>query len=174
MAWQEELTLITRHWINDLSEQPVYSDERIQQLITIAAQYVTKEIGLDSTYTINIVSPDIVPDPTLLETKDLTFITLVSLKASCMLDQSSLRTKAAMEGIRASLGPASLSVGGSIQGLKVILDQGPCMLYEQLKIEHEIGNASIFQAVLSPFVGNNFDPSSIRAYSELRDRPFYS
>jgi hypothetical protein len=174
MSWQQELTIITRHWINDFSDPPTYSDERIEQLLTIAAQYVVAEVNLDTNYTIDINSPNITPDPTNPENKDVVFITLVGLKASCMLDQSSLRTKAAMEGVRAALGPASLSVSGGSQAYKYILDVGPCALYNQLKMEYEIGNSSIFRAILSPFVGNNFDPSYLRSYSDPRGRSFYS
>ena len=56
--------------INDLSDTPTYSDERVQQLIVVAAQYViVKEVDLTVDYTINIVNPDITPDPVLAEDK---------------------------------------------------------------------------------------------------------
>jgi hypothetical protein len=35
---------------------------------------------------------------------------------------------------------------------------GPCKLYEQLMMDHNIGNATAVRAILSPFVGNDFDP----------------
>ena len=98
MSWNVEMPLIVRSWINDLSDTPTYSDERVQQLIVVAAQYVIKEVDLTVDYTINIVNPDITPDPVLAEDKDLDFISLTSLKAVCILDQSSLRTKCCYRG----------------------------------------------------------------------------
>lgn len=46
MSWQLEIPIIVRSWINDLSDSPTYSDERIQQLILVAGQYVSLEVNL--------------------------------------------------------------------------------------------------------------------------------
>lgn len=173
MSWNIEMPLIVRSWINDLSDSPTYSDERIQQLIVVAAQYVTKDVDLTNDYTINIVNPDISPDPTLLADKDLDFIGLTALKASCMLDQSSLRTRAATDGIRASLGPAQLAVGGSLRGYEVILNQGPCAMYSKMVEDYQIGQVAAIHAILSPFVGNKFDSRYLQDYSN-RSRDFFS
>ena len=115
MSWSVEIPVIVRTLINDLSENPTYSDDRLLQVITVAAKYVQFDVNLDHLYTIDVVTPNITPDPTT--DNDSIFISLVSLKAACIIDQSTLRTKAAMEGIRATLGPAQLSVGGSLAGL---------------------------------------------------------
>ena len=32
MSWNVEMPLIVRSWINDLSDTPTFSDERVQQL----------------------------------------------------------------------------------------------------------------------------------------------
>jgi hypothetical protein len=171
MSWKKEIPIIVRTLINDLSETPNYSDERIIQVISVAAKYVQFDVVLDNSYTINVVNPSITPDPTT--TDDSIFISLVSLKTACIIDQSVLRTKAAMEGIRAALGPAQLSVGGSLAGIKLILEQGPCAAYEELTSHWDVKEATAIRAVLSPFVGNKFDPNSIR-YSSDRSRDFYS
>ena len=64
MSWQIELPLIVRSWINDLSDTPTYSDERIQQLLVVAAQHVVQQVDLTTKYTVNIINPDLSPDPT--------------------------------------------------------------------------------------------------------------
>lgn len=172
MSWKKEIPIIVRTLINDLSEDtPTYSDERILQVVAVAAKYVQFDVVLDQKYVINVVNPTITPDPTAGD--DSIFISLVSLKTACIIDQSVLRTKAAMEGIRAALGPASLSVGGSLAGIKLILEQGPCAAYEELTSHWDVKEATAIRAVLSPFVGNQFDPSAIR-YSSDRSRDFYS
>lgn len=158
MYWEIEIPIIVRSLINDLGATPTYSDDRILQLAVVAANYVTKEANLSKTYTIDIVNIDITPDPSDNTTRDTDFISFICLKSACLLDQSTFRTKAALEGIRTALGPANLSVSGNLAGYKTILEQGPCKLYEQLLMDHNIGNATAVKAVLSPFVGNNFDP----------------
>jgi hypothetical protein len=171
MSWNIELPIIVRTLINDLSDNPTYSDERLLQILVVAAKYVQFDVVLDYSYVLNITSPDIIPDPTI--NNDSIFISLVCLKAACMVDQSSVRTKAALEGIRASLGPASLSVGGSLQGLQMILDHGPCAAYDQLTSHWDVKEATAVRAVLSPFVGNKFDPSSLTYPGDSR-RDIYS
>ena len=172
--WILEIPLIVRVWINDLADNPTYSDDRLQQVIIVAGQYVTREINLDTEYSCDILNLDISPDPSLSQNRDEAFITFVALKSACILDQSTFRTKAASEGIRAGLGAANVSVAGNLKGYKEILDKGPCAMYEKLRMEYEIGNAQNYiNAVLSPSVGNNFDPSSMnRDHSRFRN--FYS
>jgi len=140
MSWQIEIPIIVRTLINDLGDQPVYSDERIQQVIAVAAKYVQFDVVLDYTYNIDVANPNITPDPT--NNKDEIFISLVSLKAACIIDQSTFRTKAAMEGIRAALGPASLTVIGQSSAWKTILEQGPCALYDELTSHWDVKDAS--------------------------------
>jgi len=167
MSWQNEISIITRVWINDISDSPVYSDERLLQLITVAAKYVQFEIDLKNKYNIDIINSQISPDP--VDIKDDAFISFVSLKSACLLDQSTFRIKAANEGVKAALGPASLWINGNSTAYETILNKGPCFMYDQLKTEYEIGNASVFEAIIGPFRGNKFDPDlqrSQEAYSQ--------
>lgn len=174
--WQVEVPIIIRNLINDLDSPPVYSDARIIQLITVAGNYVIGEVNLDVAYNIDVVAQTISPDPSDPSTRDTDFVGFLALKASCILDQSTFRTKAAMEGIRTALGSANLSIAGNIAGYKTILDQGPCALYEQLALDHNIGNATAVRAVLSPFVGNNFDPRYLLrgSFRSTNSNDFYS
>jgi hypothetical protein len=171
MSWNVELPLIVRTLINDLSDTPTYSDERILQTIVVAAKYVQFDVVLDHSYTLDIVNPNITPDPTTDD--DSIFISLTCLKAACIIDQSAVRTKAALEGIRAALGPAQLSVGGSLAGLKMILEIGPCAAYDELTSHWDVKEATAVRAVLSPFVGNRFDPTSLTYPGDPR-RDIYS
>jgi hypothetical protein len=170
MSWQVEIPIIVRTLINDMSENPSFSDDRLLQVIAVSAKYVQFDVVLDHTYTIDVVNPNITPDPT--EHDDSIFISLVSLKSACIVDQSALRTRAAMEGIRAVLGPAQLSVAGSLAGLKMILEEGPCAAYEELTSHWDVKEATAIRAVLSPFVGNKFDPRYLQNHS-YRSRYFY-
>jgi hypothetical protein len=170
MSWNIELPIIVRTLISDLSDSPTYSDERLLQIIAVAAKYVQFDVVLDNAYSVNVVNPDIIPDPTTLD--DSIFISLVSLKSACLVDQSVLRTKAALEGIRAALGPAQLSVGGSLEGLRMIIKEGPCAAYEELTSHWDVKEATAIRAILSPFVGNRFDPTSLTYPGDPRRNMF--
>lgn len=159
MSWNIEMPIIVRTLINDLSDSPTYSDERLLQVISVAAKYVQFDVVLDQAYAVNVVNPDIAPDPTI--SNDNIFVSLTCLKAACIVDQSTLRTKAAMEGIRAALGPAQLSVANSLAGIRLIIEQGPCAAYDELTSHWDVKEATAIRAVLSPFVGNRFDPTSL-------------
>lgn len=165
MSWQNEMTIMVRTLINDAVEPYQFSDERIQQTILVAGKYVQFDVVLDHPYTIDVVNSTINPDPTV--DQDEIFIILTSLKAACLVDQGTLRTKAAMDGVRAVLGPASLSVGGSSAGWEMILKHGPCKLYDDLVEHWDVANASAIAAVLGPFSGNQFDPELQRAKSRF-------
>jgi hypothetical protein len=174
MSWQNELTIITRTLINDLNEPYEYSDARIQQVITVAAKYVQFDVNLDYSYAIDVVNNNISPDPTT--NNDSIFVSLICLKAACIVDQGTFRTKAALEGIRTALGPASLSFGGSLTGWQAIIDHGACGLYEELTSHWDVKNATAFAAVLSPFVSNRFDPRYLRTgpLRNVGNNDFYS
>lgn len=171
MSWQIQIPIIVRTLINDFSDNPTYSDERLLQTIVVAATYVQFDVVLDHSYVVDVVNPNITPDPTV--DNDSIFISLVSLKTACIIDQSNFRTKAAMEGIRAALGPAQLWVNGSLAGWKEILSHGPCALYDGLVEHWDVSNATAIAAVLSPFVGNKFDPYML-PHTEHRGRNLYS
>ena len=44
MSWQIELPIIVRTLINDLDVTPTYTDDRLQQTLVVAAQYVNREM----------------------------------------------------------------------------------------------------------------------------------
>lgn len=176
MSWQLEIPLIVRTLINDMDPaNPTYSDDRILQIITVSAKYVQFDVVLDQSYIVDVVNKTITPDPTTIN--DSIFISLVGLKSACIIDQSTLRTKAALEGIRAALGPAQLSIAGSLSGFDLIIDKGPCAAYDELTSHWDVKEATAVRAILSPFAGNKFDPRYLQS-SDLPSRStrdgFYS
>ena len=100
MSWDIEIPIIVRTLVNDLEVQPVYSDERLKQIICVAGKYVQIDVSLDNTYNCDVTNLIITPDP--IDIKDDIFSGLLALKAACIIDHSTLRTKAATEGIRAA------------------------------------------------------------------------
>lgn len=174
MSWQNELTTIVRTLINDLDEPYDYSDARIQQVLVVASKYVQFDVNLEHSYSVDVVNNNISPDPT--QDDDSIFISLVCLRAACIIDQGTFRTKAAIEGIRTALGPASIAFSGTLSGWGAIIEHGACGLYQELTDHWDVKNASAIRAILSPFVGNKFDPRYLMR-GPIRDRTnndFYS
>lgn len=167
MSWKTELPVIVRTLINDLVEPYSFTEERILQTLVVAAKYVQFDVVLDHRYVSDVINVELDPDPTIDD--DDIFIDLTCLKAACMIDQGTFRAKAAMEGIRAALGPAQLSVGGNADAWKIMLDEGPCGLYSSLVEHWDVANASAVRAILGPFSGNKFDPE----FQYMRERYNY-
>lgn len=159
MSWQNHLITVVRVLINDFNEPYEFSDDRMLQVITVAAKYVQFDVNLDHLYQVDIINLNITPDPT--DDNDEIFLNLVGLKAACLFDQSAYRTKAAMEGIKTALGSATLNINGNADAWKSILEHGACGVYEELTSHWDVMNATAIAAVLSPFAGNKFNPRAI-------------
>ena len=174
MAWQDEMIITTRVLVNDLNTPYEFSDDRITQILVVSGKYVQFDVNLQHVYNIDVVNQTISPDPTV--TNDSIFTSLVCLKASCIIDQSTYRTKAALEGIRTALGPAQLSITGQSAAWKTMLDKGPCAAYDELTSHWDVKEATAIAAVLSPFVSNRFDPRYLNAgpFRNAGNNDFYS
>ena len=158
-VWQDEMVLMFRVLINDMTSTPTYTDQRLEQILAVAALYVVQDITFDNTYTISIIPVSISPDP--VEANDSAFMNFVILRAACIADQGLLRSKALISGLKARCGPAVLETMGHLDGFKELITIGPCAAYDKLKKSYIFGNAELIKAVLSPFVSNDFSPDSL-------------
>ncbi len=173
-TWEYEMVTMLRFLINDLEDSPTYSDTRLRQLMVIAAQIVNQEMTFNNNYTINFGSLLISPDPTVAAYRDNAFINLCVLKAACLSDETTYRSRALLEGINARLGPGGLTVSGNLNGFMNILKVGPCKSYADLKKQYQFSDLRHIKAIFSPFVGNNFDPSYLSSTASIQtsDNPY--
>ena len=173
MAWDTTMTTFVRVIIDDLDTPYDYADSRIKTLLIHAAQLVYQEVDFATTYTISTTAETISPDPTLSASKDDDFFNLIVLKAACIMDQGKYRTAIIQSGLKAKAGPASLDTTGYNKGFEDLLKSGftPCAAYEKARYDKMFGDGNVCKAILSPFVGNDFDPRSIDSYGEtMRSR----
>ena len=163
MAWQTDLVTMLRNVIFDVdSTNYTYTDNRLKEMLVVSSHLVTQDIAFDTTYTITISTTGISPDPTdSTDANSIAFQNFVVLKAACLADQSTLRTKALAAGVTAKLGPASIRTNSNLRGFEILFNEGPCSAYSSLKWEYEMGDSKAIRAILSPFVGNTFDPASL-------------
>jgi hypothetical protein len=170
--WPTEMIAALRVIINDF-DATSYTDSRLTQILVAAAMTVRQEVRSSTTYTISMGTRTISPDPADPDDKDYNFLSLVVLKAACMLDINDLRLKAAKEGVRATCGPITAEVrSGSNNGYKLVVESGPCEMYASLKekinFRDPMEAGTGFRAILSPFVSNTFAPKGNEYNSEDR------
>ena len=94
MSWQGQMSTIVRHLINDVDATSYkFSTERIETTILVAAQLTTMNVDFNNTYTLNVEQCQLSPDPTDDATLDAAFITLISLRAACIIIGSEIRSE---------------------------------------------------------------------------------
>lgn len=172
MTWQDITIPMLRVLIGDMGETPTYSDDRLIQILLVSAMFVKNEISFSTTYTIDIINETISPDPST----DEVFLTLFVMYAACAADISTYRSKALLDGISARCGPVSMTVNGHSRSFKDLLSMGPCATYAAMKTAYlfDGGQAGAFcHAILSPFIGNNFDPANLASESLEDNRAYY-
>jgi|TARA_R110000744_G_scaffold238416_1_gene355902 hypothetical protein len=166
MSWKTIGRTMLRAMLDDPSST-TYTDSRLDSLLITSAYFLPIEINFVTNYTVDIVAEAIAPDPaSALDGVD--FIALMVLKAACMADTGSFRTRALIQGVSASLGPASLQTGGYGAQLLNLLNLGPCKAYEELKEQYNFSykGKQVIRAIMGPFVSNDFNPSAQRGHFE--------
>jgi hypothetical protein len=156
MAWQDTAVPILRTLLNDAGcGEKTYSESRLEELCIASAHFNVQELPFSTDYTISIPDATITPDPE----SDVEFINFMVLRAACIADQGTFRERALLAGLEARCGPAILKTMQHVGGFQTLLTEGPCKAFEELKQDYIFGNTDIIRAVLSPFVGNEFQPN---------------
>lgn len=151
MSWQTECTRLLRHMINDLGVSPKYGDDRLEELIIVAAQFVQQEVSLTQVYVVDLDECKLDPDPTVRTNRDDSFINLILLKAACIIDQSEARS-ASGKAISISDSGSRIDLRGNLAGALKILEKGWCEAYKETKLEYELDRmGTAGKAILSPF-----------------------
>jgi len=155
MDWQTELTRVLRYTINDLDpDTPIYSDERLQEQILVAATYVLAEIDFPTKYQVVISSGTLTPDPTTTSPIDDAFITLTTLKAAAQIEYGEYR--AAMGGIvKVSDGTSSYDGTAKVLAYKLAFANGMAQMYKDFRKEYKFGTYIPGKLIATPFSSPN-------------------
>ena len=169
MAWDDEMVAIVRTMVNDTSDTPTYSDDRLEGALVVAARLVNMELDFPVDYKANASAGSITPDPTVTSAtaaRDENFINLVCVKAACVIDRGSA-ILAAGQAILVKDGTSLVDLRDTWKAKLGLLSKGWCAVYEQLKAEYAASQqeAAVGAAILAPF----------RLYSGFGgDQPFYT
>jgi hypothetical protein len=169
MAWQTDMVSMLRILLNDNGDTPTFTDLRLEQLLVVAAQFVNQDIDFVKEYTIGIGALSITPDPTATATRDDVFTNFTVMKAACIADISTYRTKLIISGLNIKCAQMGISTVSHLDGFKELLSLGPCAAYDKMKKQYEFGDSRIAKIILSPFISNNFDPDTLNLVSKDTD-----
>lgn len=150
MSFDVECPRMIRHLVDDLSDTPTYSDDRLTELTILAAQMVNSEVVLPISYSFDLDNLTFTPDPTN-NPRDEALINLIVLKAACIIDQSEAR-KAAGQGIAIQDNRSSIDLRARAGNRLALIKEGWCKSYAQAKFEYQSGMGAMSgHAILSPF-----------------------
>lgn len=169
MAWQNEMTIIIRHIIDDLDPTAYqFSDDRIEEAILVAAQLIHNEMEFNVDYTIEVDNRTLSPDPTLTpvspSNKDDDFIALCCLRTGILFTASQLKTYS-LKAIAIRDGASSLDMRGVIVGLKALHDD-LVKKYEDVKLDYQTSKLGLGKVILSPYSPGS--DSANRGYIDYR------
>lgn len=155
MSWKTEIIEQVRIIINDIDSPQTYTDSRIERVVIIAAFQSLKEIDFSTTYSINIATQTISPDPTSSASRDADFINLVSLKTACLMLTGELR-KYSLGSVSITDGPSTINMGQVFTNLQKTYNE-ILRQYEKYKVTYQSSNVG--QAVSTPTTVQNIYPT---------------
>lgn len=153
MAWQTEMVRLVRVMLADMSDPPLYADGRLQELLVATSQLVINELTFSRAYTPDLGSLTISPDPCdrVAGTRDDSYVNLICLKACCILERGEVRS-AASQAISIRDGTSAIDLRGAMEGKLKLLDKGWCAVYEDAKLEYQMGQVRVAGAcIMGPF-----------------------
>ena len=162
MTWQNEMVRIVRFLINDL-DATTYEDCRLEETILVAVQLLIDQLDFANTYTVDVDSLVLSPDPTTLTTKDNFFINVASIKAACIVLGSEAKTLAA-QSARIKDGPSSIDISSAYQSVHQLYKE-LCDKLDKMILDYNAGNSVAGQAVLTPYTYEGIDGTVIRNFN---------
>ena len=151
MAWTSDLVTMVRVLTNDISVPQKYTDAYLESVLVVAGIIVNSEFPFNYDYLYSISGLTISPDP--VTNRDMYFMSLVPLKAACILTQGEFK-QALGQGIKVRDGDSAIDTSVSFRGYRDILEMGPCAAYEKLKwklLTEISGGAGVGKAVVGPY-----------------------
>jgi len=149
MSWQGQMSTIVRYLIDDIdSDSYTFSPHRIETTILVAAQLTQINVDFNKTYSVNVENCTLSPDPTV-ETEDHAFITLICLRAACIIVGGQIRSESG-NSISIKDGPSAIDLRGVTNTL-IVLHKDLCEKYNEAEMGYRAGSSIAGQAILGPY-----------------------
>jgi hypothetical protein len=153
----DQLVLILRALTGDLDTPYDYTDSKLRKLLGAAAGIVISDISLYRGYSVSSIDPSTGVFSIGGEI-DETFSSLITLKASCLLNTAQAAYNARYSGFSAWCDRSRISASEGSGLWDLIINKGPCESYKELKREvllRRINQGLNCKAILSTFSYTN-------------------
>lgn len=157
MTWQNEITRMVRFLVNDI-DATSYTDDRLEETILVAAQLLLSSMDFEQSYTVDVDSLVLTPDPTA-SPKDNFFINVLAIKTATIILGSEAKTLAA-QSYRIKDATSSIDISSAYQSIHQLYLE-LCDKLDKMIIDYRAGNSIAGQAVLTPYTwegGNLGEP----------------
>ncbi len=156
--WSPHAITMFRVFSGDLESEPTWSDSRIIQILVASAYSVISEMSTCiEVPTLNLCTGEFSADPFTYSG----FVNLWILRAVCLVDQGLTRSRAITEGVKAVCGPASLQVLEGGKTYQMLLSDGACSAFKDLKedlcFRNPVISANYCKQIVSVFTSPNFN-----------------
>lgn len=172
MVWNEDLVIMLRAEIGDLSSTS-YTDDRLIQVLVYAAYTVYQSATFVNPYVINIANLSITPDPIAINDYDFSVLTVY--KAACIVLTGEAKEKGS-KAISIKDGPSFFDNRNAGSNL-MVLAKTACETYNNLLSNYQLAGSSQNglsigpgQAILSPYSPGSF----LKSWGGIDDRRSWS
>lgn len=163
-CWEGPMVRMLRYLIGD-EDGTTYSDAKLKELIIYSAYIIQKDLSFNQSYTINLSRLTISPDP--IDTNDVPFINLSTMKAACTLSRNQLKAKSD-EAVKWKDGQSSLDTTGVLAGQQG-LTANICQAFEDAKLQATMGDAAPGKAILGPWSSDQIQNWPASSFFDNRD-----
>lgn len=148
MYWYNSALPILRSLVNDF-DSTEYTDSRLLTILVHGAYLVQQETDLVNTYTINIETETISPDPY----SDKDFVNLMIFKANLIIAVGEYK-KSANQSLKVTDAGCTIDVSGKAENKKAILKSAQDM-WDRAVLQYQAGVNNVGSAILSPYTQVN-------------------
>jgi len=171
VSWQTKIVTYVRGITDDLGSSQINSDEKLEQLIVIAAMQVVIEVDFSTDYVMDVEDITISPDPS----NDTPFVNLVSMKTACMLARADQKNQA-RKAYALKDGPTNIDGRAPSEQTSRWADN-ICQEYAKAVLDYKLGNLQPGKAIIGPY---QFDGTDNYPYTPnmnrlpLTDYPYFN
>jgi hypothetical protein len=157
------MAMMLRAIIGDLdSSDYEYTTQKLKILLATASRIVISETYTGQTsYSVELLDIRVGEFTINPEPSDI-ICSMIVTKAACLILNAELRAAANLDGLKAACGPASISKTEGGRSWQILMEEGPCAAYKDLKYKTEtsgLTSGSYFKAILTPFINDRFRDS---------------
>ena len=147
MAWQDNMVIMLRGAIGDDGDTPRYSNDRLVDVLVTGAVFVITSINFrKATYTVDVATQTISPDPVGMQDNDMMILTV--LRSACIIAKSEHRN-AAQKAVSFKDGPATVDLREAANQLKAWADSLDAE-YKDAVVTYKTGHGLVGRAIVTP------------------------